>query len=134
MKDLYRCNGLRPRESDNVKIHGASGSAEEREAAFSILLNAHRKREYDAAHLALSRIGYLRRHMGLGGRHNWRRLYGEFLEPDVMEQNSSQPASAKPRLPWRLILGWLLIATVVVAATTPLAYLVITGFEHLARP
>lgn len=128
MKDLYRRNGLRPREADPVKIHGASGSAEEREAAFTILLNAEKKREYDAAHLALSRIGYLRRHTGLTG--SWRSRYGDFLEPGLAG-NAGSGANRRTRWSLDRALGWLLITLVVLAIVLPLIYLLISLWAAL---
>lgn len=130
MRDLYRRNGLRERESEQVKIHDAAGAAEEREAAFSILLNPRRKPEYDAAHLALSRIGYLRRHMGLVGRDNWRHRYADFLEPEVMAQAGAPVAPKKAHRPWRRLLGWLVIAAVLAAMLVPAALLLFIALER----
>ncbi|MGI1679062.1 MAG: hypothetical protein K6L75_10045 [Cellvibrionaceae bacterium] len=61
MKDLYRRNNLTSGETQATKIHGIEGGFEEdREAAFSILLNKERKVVYDITHKTLKAIGRLR--------------------------------------------------------------------------
>lgn len=93
MKDLYRRNKLRPRESDRVEIHNCAGSDADKEAAFTILLNDEKKVQYDRVHSTLSNIGYVRRHLGLGGKSNWRVRYGDFLhpvEPEVRQSRQSR--------------------------------------------
>lgn len=132
MKDLYWRNGLRPRETDRVKIHEAAGLEEDRGAAFAILLNAAKKAQYDSAHLALNRVGYLRRHMGLAGRANWRLHYGDFLEP-AKDDLASHSRAAKPRHKARII-GWCLILLLVLALLLPLAYLLASIWENAQLP
>lgn len=132
MRDLYWRNGLRPRESDRVKIHAAAGSDQEREAAFTILLNDEKKAVYDSAHRALSRVGYLRRHLGLAGKGNWRAEYGDFLEP--MKEGGLQSPSHRPRKKgWRAarIVGWLLITLLILGLLLPLAYLLLSSYKLL---
>lgn len=99
MKDLYRRNKLRPRESDRVEIHNCAGSDADKEAAFTILLNDEKKAEYDRVHTTLSNIGYVRRHLGLGGKSNWRLRYDDFLHPVEPEtRRRSQARRSGPTL------------------------------------
>lgn len=132
MKDLYWRNGLRPRESDRVKIHGARGSDAEREAAFTILLNDEKKLEYDSAHRALSRVGYLRRHLGLTGKGNWRATYGDFLEP-MKEGDLGSPSMVSRKKGWSpaRLMGWLLITLLILGLLLPLLYLLLSAAMQL---
>lgn len=111
MKDLYRRNRLRPRESNRLRIHNADGNDEDREAAFTVLLNERKKREYDRVHATLSKVGYIRRHLGLGGRSSWRRHYEDFLQP-LEEETRVRPRRKRSlvRIARRLfaISGWAL--------------------------
>lgn len=135
MKDLYWRNGLHPREEDRVKIHAANGADEDREAAFAILLNVKKKAEYDAAHLALSRIGYLRRHIGLAGGNNWRAKYGDFLEPAKEGFTSSLPTEQKkPGLRLARLVGWFVVLLLCLALLLPLAYLLFSAWQDARLP
>lgn len=115
MKDLYRRNKLRPRASDRVEIHNCAGSEEDKEAAFTILLNEQKKAEYDRVYTSLIRIGYIRRHLGLGGRSNWRIRYDDFLhpaEPDarrVSKPRKSGAASKVGAITWPVVLFALMV-------------------------
>lgn len=136
MKDLYRRNKLAPRESDRIRIHNSEGSEEDKEAAFTILLNPRKKAEYDRAHATLSHIGYLRRHLGLGGKSGWRIHHSDFLDPP-------EPPSVRRRKPRRTVtpkaprrarrlrpMVWLVL---VVMAVAPLVYLAWPTAEHPER-
>lgn len=123
MKDLYRRNKLRPRESDRVKIHNCDGSEEDKEAAFTVLLNADKKAKYDRAHATLSNIGYIRRHLGLGGKSNWRLRYGDFLDPaEPAPPRRKKPRKRSPRKPgFAALISWPVVI-VALLSLVPLAY------------
>ncbi|MCW8195217.1 hypothetical protein F6455_10505 [Proteobacteria bacterium 005FR1] len=124
MKDLYRRNKLRPRESNRVKINNSRGSEGDKEAAFTILLNAERKTHYDRVHAVLTQVGYVRRHLGLAGKSEWRSNYGDFLSPHEVPavrparkarftRLIRMPRLALPRLPWAALLTWSLVLVAV---------------------
>lgn len=135
MKDLYRRNKLAPREGDPVKINNCSGSEEDREAAFHILLNPERKALYDRSHAALSHIGYIRRQLGLAGKDNWRVRYGDFCEPAHPAPLRKRPRRRLRlpglRLPRRLAV--LLTWPMALLASLSLLPLVWLGFSHQAE-
>lgn len=126
MRDLYRRNKLRPRESDRVEIHNCAGSDADKEAAFTVLLNAEKKAEYDRAHTTLSNIGYVRRHLGLGGKSNWRLRYDDFLHPAEADPPRSTSKARKPapvpKSGAALLLSWPVVSFALLILL-PLAYL-----------
>ncbi len=80
MKDLYRRNHLNPLEDNVVKINNCkSDMPEDSEAAYSILLNEERKRQYDQAYKALSSVANLRKRYDLSTKNDWHRSYADFL-------------------------------------------------------
>lgn len=135
MKDLYRRNKLRPRESDPVKIHNSAGSEEDQEAAYTILLNPERKAHYDRVHTTLSQIGYVRRHLGLAGKSDWRARHGDFLSQH--EVPAVRPARTRkafrlprwhlphlPAIPWTSLVTWPLMVAAFFSLL-PLVYLIL---------
>jgi hypothetical protein len=135
MKDLYRRNKLRPRETDPIKIHNCEGCDEDKEAAFTILLNADKKAHYDRVHVTLSTIGHIRRHLGLAGKSNWRTHYADFLHPP-------EPVAGRPK-PRKLtsihiqfppFLNWPLLILAVISLL-PLGYLALVhGDQEKVAP
>ncbi len=93
MKDLYRRNNLESGESNVVKIHGIdnSGFEEDREAAFSILLNQTRKNVYDNTHKTLKSIGLLRTKFNLNTA-DWKNNNSDYV---ALFQKSDFRQSAK---------------------------------------
>ncbi|MEX1033494.1 MAG: SH3 domain-containing protein [Cellvibrionaceae bacterium] len=123
MKDLYRRNNLRPRETNRVKIHNCDGNEADKDAAFTILLNQDKKAEYDRVHATLSAIGYVRRHLGLVGKSNWRKRYGDFLATNVDADRSEPrrgPKQAK-KVVVEALLSWPVVGLVLLSLV-PLAY------------
>lgn len=87
MKDLYRRNQLKPLESDVVKINNShSDNPEDGEAAFAILLNSDRKKEYDKVYKAVTTIGQLRAHFGINNLNGWRHSYTDFAFDKIEEK------------------------------------------------
>lgn len=80
MKDLYRRNGLKPLESDTVKINNCkSTNSQDNEAAFVILLNGERKQQYDRVYSTLNTIARLRDRYALTHSSGWSTQYGDFV-------------------------------------------------------
>ncbi|MGH1471670.1 MAG: hypothetical protein ACRBCS_10785 [Cellvibrionaceae bacterium] len=79
MKDLYRRNNLHSGESRTSKLHSIENAFEEdREAAFSILLNTERKKVYDFSHETLRAIGRLREKNDLNTT-EWRKANSDYV-------------------------------------------------------
>lgn len=70
MKDLYNRLGIEP-QSSAEEVAAALESKPELSAVASILLNPHRRAEYDETHQVLTTIGVLRNRLGLDTGHSW---------------------------------------------------------------
>ena len=95
MKDLYKRNGLKPLESDAIKIHNCrSENSSDNEAAFAILLNKERKNKYDKLYVTLSKIGKLRKRYSLENVGDWVDQYADFLTVSIPPGKDLNSATA----------------------------------------
>lgn len=97
MRDLYRRNNLRPLESDVVKISNCkSADQQDNEAAFIILLNQERKKQYDKVYSTLKTIGVLRERFSCKAN-AWNERYPDFIAEQPEKPVGEEPAPTDPK-------------------------------------